>query len=85
MALQALRDTNSASTSPVLLPTCQYTFRVRTQANITAKFAQYWNAQAPPIGNNDLWIAARAIGVTLISNNTNEFERVSGLRLGNRV
>ncbi|GAB4063545.1 type II toxin-antitoxin system tRNA(fMet)-specific endonuclease VapC [Uliginosibacterium sediminicola] len=40
-----------------------------------------------PIGNNDLWIAAhaRALGVTLISNNTREFERVPGLRLENWV
>lgn len=36
-----------------------------------------------PIGNNDLWIAAhaRALGVTLVSNNVSEFERVPGLRL----
>ena len=40
-----------------------------------------------PIGNNDLWIAAhaRALDVTLISNNTSEFERVPGLRLENWV
>lgn len=40
-----------------------------------------------PIGNNDLWIAAhaRALGVTLISNNVSEFERVPGLRLENWV
>lgn len=40
-----------------------------------------------PIGNNDLWIAAhaRALGVTLISNNVGEFERVPGLRLENWV
>lgn len=38
-----------------------------------------------PIGNNDLWIAAhaRALGITLISNNTREFERVPDLRLEN--
>jgi tRNA(fMet)-specific endonuclease VapC len=38
-----------------------------------------------PIGNNDLWIAdhARALGVTFISNNVSEFERVAGLRLEN--
>jgi tRNA(fMet)-specific endonuclease VapC len=40
-----------------------------------------------PIGNNDLWIAAhaRALGVTLVSNNVSEFERVPGLRLENWV
>jgi tRNA(fMet)-specific endonuclease VapC len=38
-----------------------------------------------PIGNNDLWIAAHALtlGVTLISNNTREFERVPKLKLQN--
>ena len=36
-----------------------------------------------PIGNNDLWIAAHALslGVTLVSNNTREFERVPDLML----
>ena len=40
-----------------------------------------------PIGNNDLWIAAhaRSLGVTLISNNVSEFERVPGLHLENWV
>jgi tRNA(fMet)-specific endonuclease VapC len=38
-----------------------------------------------PIGNNDLWIAAhaRALGVTLVSNNTREFDRVAGLSVAN--
>ena len=38
-----------------------------------------------PLGNNDLWIAAHAISldVTLVSNNTREFARVSGLALEN--
>jgi len=38
-----------------------------------------------PIGNNDLWIAAHAVslGVTLVSNNTREFERVPKLALEN--
>ncbi len=40
-----------------------------------------------PIGNNDLWIAAHALalGVTLVSNNTREFERVPNLKLANWV
>ena len=40
-----------------------------------------------PIGNNDLWIAAHALslGVTLISNNLREFERVPKLKLANWV
>ena len=38
-----------------------------------------------PIGGNDLWIAAHALadGLTLVSNNTREFERVPGLLLEN--
>ena len=37
------------------------------------------------IGANDLLIAAhaRALGVTLVTNNTREFERVEGLRVEN--
>lgn len=40
-----------------------------------------------PIGNNDLWIAAHALalGVTLVTNNTREFERVRDLRMENWV
>ncbi len=39
------------------------------------------------IGNNDLWIAAhsRAIGATLITNNTKEFSRIDDLILENWV
>jgi tRNA(fMet)-specific endonuclease VapC len=37
------------------------------------------------IGANDLFIAAhaKALGLTLVTNNTTEFERVAGLRLDN--
>jgi tRNA(fMet)-specific endonuclease VapC len=40
-----------------------------------------------PIGNNDLWIAAHALvlDVTLVTNNTREFERLAQLRLANWV
>ncbi len=39
------------------------------------------------ISNNDLWIAAHAValGVTLVTNNTKEFSRVSGLNIENWV
>ncbi|WP_415035890.1 type II toxin-antitoxin system VapC family toxin [Azonexus sp.] len=39
------------------------------------------------IGNNDLWIAAHALalGMTLVSNNVREFQRVPGLHLENWV
>jgi len=38
-----------------------------------------------PIGANDLWIAAhaRSLGMTLVSNNIKEFERVPELKLEN--
>lgn len=42
-------------------------------------------AAGTPIGGNDLWIAAHALAqnLTLVTNNTREFERVPGLRLEN--
>jgi len=38
-----------------------------------------------PIGNNDLWIAAHALGsgLTLVTNNTKEFERIPRLKIEN--
>jgi tRNA(fMet)-specific endonuclease VapC len=38
-----------------------------------------------PIGGNDLWIAAHALAqnMTLVTNNTSEFERVPGLKVEN--
>lgn len=43
--------------------------------------------QGLPIGNNDLWLAAHALaeGWTLVTNNTQEFSRVPGLRVENWV
>jgi len=40
-----------------------------------------------PIGANDLWIAAhaRSIDITLVSNNTKEFQRIPKLKLENWV
>jgi tRNA(fMet)-specific endonuclease VapC len=42
-------------------------------------------ATGTPIGSNDLWIAAHALAqnMTLVTNNTREFERVQGLKLEN--
>ena len=44
-------------------------------------------AAGTPIGGNDLWIAAHALSqdLTLVTNNTREFERVAGLKLENWV
>jgi tRNA(fMet)-specific endonuclease VapC len=40
-----------------------------------------------PIGNNDLWIAAhaKAAGLTVVTNNEREFQRVPGLKVRNWV
>ena len=40
-----------------------------------------------PIGNNDLWIAAhaKAAGLTIVTNNEREFQRVPGLKVQNWV
>jgi tRNA(fMet)-specific endonuclease VapC len=40
-----------------------------------------------PIGGNDLWLAAHALAenLVLVTNNTKEFARVSGLKLENWV
>mgnify|MGYP002641510922 CR=1 FL=1 len=40
-----------------------------------------------PIGNNDLWIAAhaKAAGLTVVTNNEREFQRVPGLKVQNWV
>jgi len=37
------------------------------------------------IGNNDLWVAAHALaaGLTLVTNNDEEFRRVRGLKIQN--
>jgi tRNA(fMet)-specific endonuclease VapC len=37
------------------------------------------------IGNNDLWIAAHAksLGLTIVTNNESEFQRVDGLKIEN--
>jgi tRNA(fMet)-specific endonuclease VapC len=59
-----------------------------------AKAAQHYGSiraalerQGQPIGVNDLHIAAhaRSEGLTLVSNNLREFERVEGLRFDNWV
>jgi tRNA(fMet)-specific endonuclease VapC len=44
-------------------------------------------ARGELIGNNDLWIAAHAkrLGLTLVTNNEREFQRVEGLTIENWV
>lgn len=54
-------------------------------ANHFAQIRAELYAQGKPIGPYDMMIAghARAEGLILVTNNTKEFERVSGLRLEN--
>jgi len=44
-------------------------------------------AKGEMIGNNDLWIAAhaKAMGLTLVTNNEREFRRIQGLKIQNWV
>ena len=44
-------------------------------------------SRGTPIGNNDLWIAAhaKAAGLTVVTNNEREFQRVPGLKVQNWV
>lgn len=44
-------------------------------------------SKGKPIGNNDLWIAAhaKALSLTLVTNNEREFKRVPGLKIQNWV
>lgn len=44
-------------------------------------------ARGVMIGANDLWLAAhaRSLGLTLVTNNTREFERVGNLQLANWI
>ena len=45
----------------------------------------FLESQGTTIGGNDLWIAAHALAqnMTLVTNNTREFDRVPGLKLEN--
>lgn len=47
----------------------------------------YLEKKGKIIGNNDLWIAAHCLtlGITLVTNNTKEFQRVPKLRIENWV
>ena len=42
-------------------------------------------SKGKPIGNNDLWIAAhaKAAGLTIVTNNEREFQRIPGLKIQN--
>ena len=54
-------------------------------AEVCGAMRAWLAAQGTPIGPYDVQIAAHALalGVTLVSNNTREFERVPGLKLEN--
>jgi tRNA(fMet)-specific endonuclease VapC len=50
-----------------------------------ARHATQLRLAGTPIGGNDLWIACHALaeGMVLVTNNTAEFDRISGLRVEN--
>ena len=56
-----------------------------TAAELSGSLRAWLAKQGTPIGPYDTLIAAHAhaLGVTLVSNNTREFERVPGLKLEN--
>ena len=57
----------------------------RTAAEEYGAIRASLEAAGTPIGNNDLWIAAhaKALGLTLVTNNEKEFKRVRGLKVEN--
>ena len=68
------------------LVSVQYVTNKALCQHYATQFTQLKEA-GTPIGANDLWIACHALAddCTLVTNNTREFERVLGLRLGNWV
>jgi tRNA(fMet)-specific endonuclease VapC len=54
-------------------------------AEVASQVRSWLTSQGTPIGPYDSLIAAhaQALGVTLVTNNTREFERVPGLKLAN--
>ncbi|MCL4697925.1 MAG: hypothetical protein KJ023_12880 [Burkholderiaceae bacterium] len=54
-------------------------------AEVAGQVRSWLASQSTPIGPYDSLIAAhaQALGVTLVSDNTREFERVPGLKLAN--
>jgi len=62
--------------------------RYAVDRELCVHYAKQFNqlrAAGTPIGANDLWIAchALALNATLVTNNTSEFKRVTGLQLEN--
>jgi tRNA(fMet)-specific endonuclease VapC len=54
-------------------------------AHAYGEFRATLEAQGQIIGNNDLWIAAhaKAMNLTLVTNNEREFKRIAGLKVRN--
>lgn len=70
------------------LLTRQVPVRYTTHRAICSHYAAHFTRlreAGTPIGGNDLWIACHALAedCTLVTNNTREFMRISGLRLEN--
>ena len=86
----ALRSNNARKALDILDELAAY---IPVQSMPTAVAAEYaeiradLSAKGMLIGNNDLWIAAhaRALDLTLVTNNAKEFGRVENLKLDNWV
>ena len=86
----ALKSQNKQQALAVLQELQHYIPVLGMEAEVAAEYAairQLLESKGTPIGNNDLWIAAhaRALDLTLVSNNLREFERVPRLKLENWV
>lgn len=84
----ALRSNNSEKALNVLEELANYIPVLPAGSDVAKEYANIRTdlaAKGTPIGNNDLWIAAhaRSLGLTLVSNNIKEFERVENLMLEN--
>lgn len=86
----ALKSSHTARAMAILEELTQYIPVIPIEQSTATHYAQIRQSlenKGTPIGNNDVWIAAhaRALGYTLVSNNTKEFSRVEGLVLENWV
>ena len=81
------RRAENAAALADFLPYCLVWDWPHEASGIYAEIRTELEAQGPPIGANDLLIAAHAmhLGCTLVTNNVEEFKRVRGLLRDNWV
>ena len=73
---------NARALDQFLYPLIVHAFD-KPAAHAYGRLRAFLERQGTPIGSNDLFIAAHALslGATLVSNNVNEFGRISDLKL----